>query len=158
TSDARSRPQGPRPSTRSDNPTSADGRPRRQKPTYPQTAAQALTATPTDTGPGVFSPGRLRAYRDLAGLTRGQLATNTGLPVAVVTAYEEGTAQPTDEHLSTLAEALSVTPGEFTGPPGAEDSWEYWGLICAAMPPMTTEQIASVATVLRRIATSNARL
>ena len=106
---------------------------------------------PATAGPGVFSPGRLRAYRDLAGLTRGQLATNTRLPVAVIIAYEEGTAPPTDDHLTVLADALTVTPGEFTGPPGADDSWEYWGLVCAAMPPMTTEQIASVAVVVRRI-------
>jgi transcriptional regulator with XRE-family HTH domain len=99
----------------------------------------------------VFSRGRLRAYRDLAGLTRDQLATNTRLPVAVIIGYEEGTAPPTDAHLSTLADALTVTTAEFTGPPDADDSWEYCGLICAAMPPMTTEQIASVAVVLRRI-------
>jgi transcriptional regulator with XRE-family HTH domain len=99
----------------------------------------------------VFSPGRLRAYRDLAGLTRSQLATNTCLPVAAIIAYEEGTIPPIAKHLSRLADALAVTPGEFTGPPDADDSWEYWGLICAAMPPMTTEEIASVAFVLRRI-------
>ncbi|SDC20339.1 hypothetical protein SAMN05216174_101492 [Actinokineospora iranica] len=69
----------------------------------------------------------------------------------MIIAYEEGTAQPTDAHLSTLADALTVTTAEFTGPPDADDSWEYWGLICAAMPPMTSEQIASVAVVLRRI-------
>ncbi|MFB9727294.1 helix-turn-helix transcriptional regulator [Haloechinothrix salitolerans] len=105
----------------------------------------------TGDGPGVFSPGRLRAYRDLYGYTRVALGDRTGLPADTITAYEEGTATPPAAHLVTLAAALNVQPRDFTGPSGADNSWEYWGLICAAMPPMTADQIATVATVLRRI-------
>jgi transcriptional regulator with XRE-family HTH domain len=99
----------------------------------------------------VFSPGRLRAYRDLYGYTRIALGERTGLPADTITAYEEGKTTPPATHLASLATALTLHPGDLTGPPGADDSWEYWGLICAAMPPMTGEQIATVATVLRRI-------
>lgn len=113
--------------------------------------APAAAETSTGDEPGVFSPGRLRAYRDLYGYTRVALGDRTGLPPDTITAYEEGTATPTAAHLVTLAAALNVGPGDFAGPPGADDSWEYWGLICAAMPPMTDDQIATVATVLRRI-------
>ncbi|HEX5403156.1 MAG TPA: helix-turn-helix transcriptional regulator [Pseudonocardiaceae bacterium] len=113
--------------------------------------AATHTASTDSTESSVFSPGRLRAHRDLARLTRPQLATLTGLPVAVITGYETGITEPTTQHLAALARTLAVTPGELVGPPDAQDSWEYWALICAAMPPMTDEQITSVATVLRRI-------
>lgn len=38
-------------------------------------------------------------------------------------------------------------------PPGqdADSDREYWQRVCAAMPPMTPDEIADVATVLRRI-------
>lgn len=100
---------------------------------------------------GVFSPGRLRAYRDLYRYTRIALGDRTGLLPDTITAYEEGTATPNTAHLTTLATALNIQPRDLIGPADADDSWEYWGLICATMPPMTSDQIATVATVLRRI-------
>lgn len=99
----------------------------------------------------VFSRGRLRAYRDLAKLTRDQLAAITSLPVTAIIDYETGTAAPTMTDLTTLAHALNVTLDQFTGPPDAEESWEYWDLICAALPPLTGEQIATIGAILRRI-------
>jgi transcriptional regulator with XRE-family HTH domain len=105
----------------------------------------------TADAPGVFSPGRLRAYRDLYGYTRVALADRVGLHADTVAAYEQGAATPDTATLAALATALNVHVRDVIGPPGADDSWEYWGLICAAMPPMTDDQIATVATVLRRI-------
>jgi transcriptional regulator with XRE-family HTH domain len=93
----------------------------------------------------------LRAHRDLARLTRDQLAATTGLAVTVIIAYERGTRPPTEPDLGALADALNRTPEDFMAAPGADDSFEYWGLITAAMPPMTSEQLASVVTILRRI-------
>jgi transcriptional regulator with XRE-family HTH domain len=93
----------------------------------------------------------LRAHRDLAHLTRDQLAATTGVPVTVIIAYERGTRPPTDPDLATLAAALNRTPADFMAALGADDSFEYWGLITAAMPPMTSDQLASVVTILRRI-------
>lgn len=103
-----------------------------------------------------FSSGRLRAHRDLSRLTRAQLATITGLPVTGITAYERGTAAPSAAVVAGLAAALTVRVEQLTGPVGADDSWEYWDVICAAMSPMTVEEIASVGTVLRRIDTYRA--
>lgn len=103
-----------------------------------------------DTTTGVFSPGRLRAIRDLCKLNRHQLATLAGLPAATVAAYEQGD-QPEPDHITALADALNVAVTDLHGPSDTNDSWEYWGVICAAMPPMTPEQIATVASVLRRI-------
>ena len=122
-------------------------------------ARRHLTALPDPTAPQqpipaadeVFSPGRLRAYRDLYGYTRRSLADRAGIPADTLTAYEKGDLTPDAAALAALADALNVNVHAFTGPPGADDSWEYWGLICAAMPPMTDDQIATVATVLRRI-------
>lgn len=110
--------------------------------------------TPPDTSghqSGVFSPGRLRAHRDLAGLTRDVLATITGVPVTVIIDYERGTHPPTDRDLTILVDALHVTADALQGPPGADQSIEYWQLICASMPPMTSDELASVVTILRRI-------
>lgn len=98
-----------------------------------------------------FSPGRLRAHRDLSRLTRAQLSTVTGLPVASITAYECGTAAPPAAVVAVMAAALAVGVEELTGSVGADDSWEYWDVICANMSPMTVEEIASVGAVLRRI-------
>lgn len=106
---------------------------------------------PAPTEDRVFSPGRLRAYRDLYGYTRRSLAEKTGIPVDILTGYDLGVLTPDTATLTTLAHALNVDIHNLTGPPDADDSWEYWGLICAAMPPMTDDQIATVATVLRRI-------
>ncbi|MFI5587224.1 helix-turn-helix domain-containing protein [Amycolatopsis sp. NPDC051758] len=111
----------------------------------------AAPCRPTPAGDEVFSPGRLRAYRDLSGYTRVALAARVGIPADTLTAYEQGAATPDTATLTALADALNLGAGDLTGPPGADDSWEYWGLICAAMPPMTENQIATVATVLRRI-------
>jgi transcriptional regulator with XRE-family HTH domain len=99
----------------------------------------------------VFSPGRLRAVRDLHRLTRAALADHAGLSAEQITGYETGTATPSAEAAAVLADALGVRPADLTGPAGADDSWEYWGVICAARPPMTEQQISMLATVLRRI-------
>jgi transcriptional regulator with XRE-family HTH domain len=99
----------------------------------------------------VFSPGRLRGYRDRARLTRARLAHATETTAAAITGFETGTATPTAAVLATLAAAVGVPLARLTGPPGADTSREYWDVICAGMPPMTPEQIADVARVLRRI-------
>lgn len=112
---------------------------------YPATEKSSVAES------GVFSPGRLRAYRDLNRYTRAMLGDRTGLPPDTIAAYEEGTATPTTTHMTALATALNIQPHDLIGSAGADNSWEYWGLICATMPPMTDDQIATVATVLRRI-------
>ncbi|REH48274.1 helix-turn-helix protein [Kutzneria buriramensis] len=122
------------------------------------TARRHLTAlpdpgqdTPTQPEPDVFSPGRLAAYRELFGYTPATLAARTGLDTDTIAAYEEGSATPDADTLTRLAGAVNVRPEQLFAPPGADDSQQYWGLICAAMPPMTADQIHAVATVLRRI-------
>src|SRR5207244_313296 len=75
-----------------------------------------LTAVPDPTDPqqptpvadGVFSPGRLRAYRDLYGYTRPALAARVGIPADTLTAYEQGAATPDTATLTALAAALNV--------------------------------------------------
>lgn len=99
----------------------------------------------------VFSPGRLRGYRDLRKLDRLQLAQAAQIAPAAIVAYETGTDRPNPHVLATLAAALQTTIDHLHGKPNVDDSWEYWEVICAHMPPMSNEQIATVATVLRRI-------
>lgn len=93
----------------------------------------------------------MRGHRDLSRLTRWDLALATGLAVPSITAYETGTEVPPATVLDVLADTLAVPMAELTVPAGADDSWEYWDVICAAMPPMTDDEITTVATVLNRI-------
>lgn len=132
--------------------------PHRDRPHRRRAARRHLYALPTPDpdppptpGELVFSPGRLRGYRDLRGLDRRQLAKAAGTTPVVIVAYEEATAQPDPNDLRALADALTVEPGALCGRADADDSWEYWSVRCAHLPPMTDEQIATVATVLRRI-------
>lgn len=119
----------------------------------PQPRAESPGPPPGTTAhqPRAFSPGRLRAHRDLAGLTRDGLSDATGVPVTAITAYERGNRPPTQQDLAALADVLQISLGALLGPPGADESFEYWELICAAMPPMTSDELASVVTILRRI-------
>lgn len=94
----------------------------------------------------LFSPGRLRAVRDLHDWTRADLAARAGATAAEVTGYETGATTPDANALAALAAALGVAPADLCSPAGAKDSWEYWGVICAARPPMTDHQIGMLAT------------
>lgn len=78
---------------------------RHLEPAPDPTPTRPLTAPLTDAQPGVSSPGQLRASRDLAGLNRSQGATTTGLLMAVITVYEEGTTPPSQTRLTTLGGA-----------------------------------------------------
>ncbi|MGH3520872.1 MAG: helix-turn-helix domain-containing protein [Haloechinothrix sp.] len=102
-------------------------------------------------GGRVFSPGRLRGHRDRRELTRAQLAAAATVTPSAVTSFESGTVEPSTAELAALADALGITPAELRGRVDADDSWECWDVICAGMPPMSGEQIHTVATVLRRI-------
>lgn len=102
-------------------------------------------------GASVFSRGRLRGYRDLRKLDRPQLAHAAGLSPTVVAGLESGTTQPSPGDVAALAHALQITPGELCGAVDADDSWEYWDVICSHLPPLSSEQIHTAATVLRRI-------
>lgn len=53
---------------------------------------------------------KLKAFRQAVGLTRSELAQQSGLTPASIRHYEEGRHYPNARSLSQLAEALGVTP------------------------------------------------
>ncbi|MGH8920241.1 MAG: helix-turn-helix domain-containing protein [Actinomycetes bacterium] len=99
----------------------------------------------------VFCPARLRAYRHLRGWDRAGLATAAGTTVETIAAIETGQASVCSALATALAEALGCPPGALhsTGDPG--DNAGYWEVICAALPPLSSTQIATLGSVLRRI-------
>jgi transcriptional regulator with XRE-family HTH domain len=72
--------------------------------------------------PGTTFALRLRTYRLLAGLTRGQLARRAGVSPAAVHAYELGDLAPRREHVSRLTEVLG--PGLVAEPPARQNKAE----------------------------------
>lgn len=58
---------------------------------------------------------RLKAARDLRGLSQVQLATKAGLPPASVSHFESGPRKPSFANLKALAEALNVTTDYLLG-------------------------------------------
>jgi len=99
----------------------------------------------------VFCPARLRAYRHLRGWDRPGLASAANTIVEVVATIETGRASPCPGLVTGLAEALGCPPAALhtTSDPG--DNAGYWEVICAALPPLSSTQIATLGIVLRRI-------
>ncbi|WLB57453.1 helix-turn-helix domain-containing protein [Bradyrhizobium japonicum] len=58
---------------------------------------------------------RLKAARDLRGLSQSQLASNAKLPPSSVSHFEAGTRKPSFENLKRLAVALDVTTDYLLG-------------------------------------------
>lgn len=71
---------------------------------------------------------RLKAARQLRGLSQADLAERTGLPPSAVSHYETGTRRPSFTNLRRLAEAMEVTTDYLVGrskrPDGADPSDE----------------------------------
>ncbi|MGH3873657.1 MAG: helix-turn-helix domain-containing protein [Pseudonocardiaceae bacterium] len=99
----------------------------------------------------VFCPARLRAHRHLRGWDRARLARAVAATVEAIAAIETGRASPCPRLVTALAEALDCSPPALhtTSDPG--DNADYWEVICAALPPLSGTQIATLGTVLRRI-------
>jgi transcriptional regulator with XRE-family HTH domain len=56
--------------------------------------------------PAAAFPERLRALRQAAGLTRRELATQAGMGVGTLAAYEQGRRRPVPQTLADLARVL----------------------------------------------------
>lgn len=63
-----------------------------------------------------FDPGRLRAAREAAGLTRGALAKAAGVHISSVSEWEAGRQVPRVETVAALAGALRLRPVDLLAP------------------------------------------
>ncbi|MGH3571381.1 MAG: helix-turn-helix domain-containing protein [Pseudonocardiaceae bacterium] len=99
----------------------------------------------------VFCPTRLRAYRHLRGWDRAGLATAAGTTVETIATIETGRASPCPGLVTGLTEALGCPPGALHSTSDPVDNAGYWEVICAALPPLNGNQIATLGIVLRRI-------
>jgi len=64
--------------------------------------------------PNIFRD-RVRAARDLRGLSQAQLAEKTGLQVSAISHFETGGRSPSFDNLRKLADALDVTTDYLIG-------------------------------------------
>lgn len=64
-------------------------------------------------GTPAFERTRLRTARELAGMSRAQLAREAGLTPAAISQFEGGAARPSSETVGILAEILTVPSGFF---------------------------------------------
>jgi transcriptional regulator with XRE-family HTH domain len=66
-----------------------------------------------------YFAGRLKELRERAGLTQQQLAERAGMNKFGIAKLEQGKTKPWWESVLALANALGVTPNDFTSPPSA---------------------------------------
>ena len=59
---------------------------------------------------------RIRCWREVAQITRAELASRVGVSGAAVSQWESGESNPTAERLERVAESLGVSMAEFYGP------------------------------------------
>lgn len=116
---------------------------------------QRATSTTVDTDPrgttmGTFSPPRLRAVRNVAGLTRPQLAERADLSPLTITGYEHGKSIPSAAALGKLADTLGCRVDDFYDG-GRDAQGEYWAAACAALPPLSDETCRAVGLIFRQI-------
>jgi transcriptional regulator with XRE-family HTH domain len=64
-----------------------------------------------------YFAGRLKELRERAGLTQQQLAERAGMNRFGIAKLEQGVTKPWWESVLALANALGVTPNDFTCPP-----------------------------------------
>lgn len=64
----------------------------------------------------------LLKYRRLRKLTQSELAQRAGISLYLLRRYESGDTPVDDEHIKTLADALSVTPSELLPKPGIKQT------------------------------------
>lgn len=102
-----------------------------------------------------FCADRLRARRHLSGLTSGQLAGRVRLPAEMVDRFETGALVPSPRHVAALCRVLGCAPRDLA--PTGDPAGEYWDALCAALPPLTGEQVTAVAAVLNRTPTTPPR-
>lgn len=60
-------------------------------------------------------PERLRAAREMRGLSQGGLATRSGLQASAISHFETGSRKPSFDNLRRLADALEVTTDYLLG-------------------------------------------
>jgi transcriptional regulator with XRE-family HTH domain len=97
-----------------------------------------------------FSPPRLRALRNVAGLTRPALAARADLSPLTVTGYEAGKTTPSAAALGRLAAALGCAVDAFYDS-GRDERGEYWSAACAALPPLSDETCRAVGLIFQQI-------
>lgn len=99
---------------------------------------------------GEFSPDRLRGHRNGRGLTRAEVGTAIGRSAGTIASYEDGRSLPTAPALVRLAQVYRVSIDDFYA--RFDDQIEdYVDAVAQHCKPLTDAEIATVATVLRRI-------
>jgi transcriptional regulator with XRE-family HTH domain len=84
---------------------------------------------------------RLKAARELRGLSQAQLAAKAGLPAASVSHFESGPRKPSFDNLKGLATALSVTTDYLLGRSDTPDASAPVGRIHRDLHKLTSKDL-----------------
>lgn len=97
-----------------------------------------------------FSPGRLRALREHAHLSREQFARRIDRSGVAVEKYERAEMLPSAGVLGAMAGVLDVEVGELftTGDP-VDARAEYVAAVVELLPPLSDDEIEAFAAIIR---------
>jgi transcriptional regulator with XRE-family HTH domain len=84
---------------------------------------------------------RLKAARELRGLSQTQLATDSGLPPSSVSHFEAGARKPSFDNLKRLAGALNVTTDYLLGRSDTPDASSTAGRLHRDMHKLSSEDL-----------------
>ena len=96
-----------------------------------------------------FSPQRLRALREHQHLSREALAARIGKSAAGLEKIERGDCGPSATTLGLLAAALEASVNDFYDVDLGDKRQRYVSAVCDLLPPLTDDEIAAFAAVVR---------
>jgi transcriptional regulator with XRE-family HTH domain len=103
-----------------------------------------------------YSPARLKAARQAAGLSQADLAALVGKSVRAIQKYDQGEVIPTVAVLGAIARAVDVPIGELFDADDATDPVAAFTAeiktLVDRMPPFTAEQRSRLRALLRGVA------
>ena len=101
---------------------------------------------------GVEIGKRVRAAREVRGMTARALAAAVGLPPSHISNLERGRVEPRAPTLSALGSALGVAPGSLL-PPGPSGSREMLVARLEALPDSQLDDVERFLSLLERVPT-----
>lgn len=97
-------------------------------------------------------PSRLKATRELRGLTQGDLSTLAGLPATTISHFESGSRKPSFDNLRRLTKALGVSTDYLMGNTDTPDATAAATRIARHLPNATEEEISMLEAVAKSLA------
>ncbi|MES2672413.1 MAG: helix-turn-helix transcriptional regulator [Pseudomonadota bacterium] len=97
-------------------------------------------------------PSRLKATRELRGLTQGGLSKLAGLPATTISHFESDSRKPSFDNLRRLAKALTVSTDYLMGITETPDATAAHTRIARHLPNATEEELSFLESVAKSLA------